>query len=123
MFGSKKRHLRADLAFEQHRNNLLRKQLAEKTTECASWKRRSQVTSSDHADLVIERTRERDDAVRELARIRNGGLYRQIRAAANTEVGSDPYDHPARAVRDFARELETWIPENAPSDPQSATEA
>jgi hypothetical protein len=120
MFGSKARRLAADLAFERHRTNLLRKQLAAVTADCASWKRRSQVTSADHADLVIERTRERDDAVRELARIRGGGLFRRIRQAANAAVGTDTYDRPARAVRDFARDLETWLPEDA-GDPQPAT--
>lgn len=38
------------------------------------------------------------------------GLAQEIHAAANTAVGTDPYDRPARAVRDFARHLEHWLP-------------
>jgi hypothetical protein len=114
MFG-RIRRLRADLAEERRLHGIARRRLAAMTTECASWKRRSQVTSGDHAALVIERTRQRDEAVRaqetaeaELARIRNGGLYRQIRAAANAEVANGY----GRAVRDFARGLEAWLPED-----------
>lgn len=40
------------------------------------------------------------------------GLVRQIRATASNE-DLDFYNHPALAVRDFARDLEKWIPENA----------
>lgn len=112
MFDSEKRRLRADLAEERRLHDTTRQRLAEKTTECASWKHRSQV-AGDHAALVIERTRERDEAVRELARIRGGGLYRQIRAAANAEVANGY----GRAVRDFARDLETWLPEDTSEQP------
>lgn len=39
------------------------------------------------------------------------GLVRQIRAAANEELAL-PTTYGKRAVQDFARDLETWIPEN-----------
>lgn len=39
------------------------------------------------------------------------GLVRQIRATANEELAL-PTTYGKRAVRDFARDLETWIPED-----------
>jgi len=48
------------------------------------------------------------------------GLVRQIRRAANATVGTDAFDRPDRAVRDFARDLERWIPEDAPDGDQPA---
>lgn len=51
------------------------------------------------------------------------GLVRQIRAAANATVGTDAFDRPDRAVRDFARDLERWIPEDAPDQAAEPDEA
>lgn len=108
----------ARIAELEARNTYLAEQLEvarqDQTPQEPAPKRDSGLANQLHA-----RTLQRDDAIRarqeaeaQLARIRGGGLYRQIRAAANRSVGDDAYDSPARAVRDFARDLETWLPED-----------
>jgi hypothetical protein len=74
-----------------------------------SW----ETTCGEHARL-LDACRAADEraekAEAELRGVRNGGLYRQIRRVANSELpeGSSNAD---RELRDFARSLERWIPE------------
>lgn len=88
MFG-KRRRLAEDLADEKSRNDLLRQQLAETSKERDSWKWAATKTIASHDDLVITRTRERDEA-------------RRLLRAAETQLGEARRENAVRTGKQVA---------------------
>lgn len=81
MFGSKRRRLAEDLAWEKHRNQLLRKQLREVTEERESWKWAATHAMGSNEDALIRCTRERNGAIRKAKQLQKR-LDRAVRACA-----------------------------------------
>lgn len=58
--------LREALADERARTETLRQQVAEARQECESWRWAAKQAMGSHDDVLVRRTRERDDAMRNL---------------------------------------------------------
>ncbi|HWN00047.1 MAG TPA: hypothetical protein VNO54_23620 [Streptosporangiaceae bacterium] len=78
----------ADLAYEKHRTTSLRQQLKDTGEERDSWKWAATKTITSHDDLVITRTRERDQARRLLrtAETQLGEAHQQITVRTRKQV-------------------------------------
>lgn len=85
----------------------------ERSRDC--WKRRAIQAQDDRDRYAAQATRLRTRAEKaedEVRRIRRGGLYRQIRKTAGYPLPTDATQED-RAVQEFARDLERWIPQVA----------
>jgi hypothetical protein len=105
MFG-RLRRLREARAAERARNEILRQQLADVQHECESWRWAAKEAMGSHDDLVVRRTRERDDAVKalratalDLAKSRaRAARYRKAWQSARRRAGSHRSEAAAQAV-------------------------
>lgn len=89
MFATKRR-LRERLADEKARTSLLRQQLKDTAEERDSWKWAAGRLDQSRDDLIIRRTRERDQAIRELKATRDDLAAARQRLADRTRPATQP---------------------------------
>jgi hypothetical protein len=108
MFATKRR-LRERLADEKARNEILRQQLKDTAEERDSWKWAASRLDQSRDDLIICRTRERDNAVRNLATTENQLGEARQRLELSDRVKRSAARDAAEAIGQSIRYRSAWL--------------